>query len=166
MGMETGIDYRAVQPQLYEAMHGLQERIDGGELEPGLLEMVRLRASQINGCSFCVNLHSNAAREAGESDARLHMVAAWQHARSFTARERAALRWCETITRLADAQPTGEALAELRQHFTDAEIVTLTWAVAAINAWNRVAVPLGRLGGPPAPRAAAPRAEAPTDPSA
>jgi alkylhydroperoxidase family enzyme len=106
-------------------------------------------------------MHSNAAREAGESDARLHMVAAWQHARSFTARERAALRWCETITRLADAQPTGEAFAELHQHFTDAEIVTLTWAVAAINAWNRVAVPLGRLGGP-----AAPRAQAPTEASA
>ena len=84
------------------------------------------------------------------------MVAAWQHARSFSARERAALLWCETITRLQDTQPTGEALAELREHFTDAEIVNLTWAIAAINAWNRVAVPLGRRGGPPAPRAQAP----------
>ncbi len=152
--METPIDYRALQPEIYEAMHGLQERIDGSGLEAGLLEMIRLRASQINGCSFCVNLHTNGARKAGESDARLHMVAAWRHARSFTARERAALQWCDTSTRLADAQPMGEALAELREHFTDAEIVTLTWAVASINAWNRIAVPLGQKGGPPAPHGA------------
>lgn len=152
--MEIGIDYRAIQPDLYEAMHGLQERIDDGNLEPGLLEMVRLRASQINGCSFCVNLHANAAREGGESDARLHMVAAWRHARSFTARERAALRWCETLTGLAEAPAFDEPLAELREHFTDPEIVTLTWAVAAINVWNRIAVPLGRPAGPPAPREA------------
>ena len=152
--MEKAIDYRAVQPDLYDAMHGLQERVDGGDLEQGLLEMVRLRASQINGCSFCVNLHANAAREVGESDARLHMVAAWRHARSFTARERAALRWCETLTGLAQASATDDALAELREQFSDPEIVTLTWAVAAINAWNRIAVPLGRPAGPPAPREA------------
>jgi AhpD family alkylhydroperoxidase len=152
--MEIGIDYRAIQPDLYEAMHGLQERIDDGDLEQGLLEMVRLRASQINGCSFCVNLHASAAREAGEPDARLHMVAAWRHARSFTARERAALGWCETLTGLAEAPAFGEPLAELREHFSDPEIVTLTWAVAAINAWNRIAVPLGRPAGPPAPREA------------
>ena len=152
--MEKGIDYRAVQPDLYEAMHGLQERVDGGDLEQGLLEMVRLRVSQLNGCSFCVNLHANAAREAGESDARLHMVAAWRHARSLTPRERAALRWCEMLTGLALAPATDEPLAELREHFSDPEIVTLTWAVAAINAWNRIAVPLGRRAGPPAPREA------------
>lgn len=145
------IDYRAAQPQLYEAMHALQEHIDACGVEPGLLEMVKLRASQINGCSFCVNLHAGTARDAGESDARLHMVSAWRHARSFTPRERAALEWSDTITRLADAPSMEEGLEKLRTHFSDAEIVTLTWAVAAINAWNRVAVPLGRQGGPPAP---------------
>jgi AhpD family alkylhydroperoxidase len=142
------IDYRKVQPQLYEAMHHLQREIDASGFEPRLLEIVKLRASQINGCSFCVNLHTNSARARGESDARLHMVSAWRHARSFTPAERASLRWCEEITRQADAAPSDDALEELRMHFSEEQIVALTWAVAAINAWNRVAVPLGQLGGP------------------
>lgn len=142
------IDYRRIQPQLYEAMHHLQGAIDDAGIEPGLLEIVKLRASQINGCSFCVSMHTNTARGAGQSDAKLHMVSAWRHARSFTPAERAALRWCEEITRQASGGPSEEAREELARHFDQAGIVALTWAVAAINAWNRVAVPLGRDGGP------------------
>ena len=145
------IDYRGVQPQIYEAMHHLQQAIDESGVEPRLLEMVKLRASQINGCSFCVNMHTNSARKLGESDARLHMVSAWGHARSFTPRERAALRWCDEITRQGSGPPSPEALEELRERFSEEEIVALTWAVAAINAWNRIAVPLGQVGGPPIP---------------
>lgn len=143
------IDYRRIQPRLYEAMHHLQGEIDGSGIEPRLLEMVKLRASQINGCSFCVNMHAESARSRGESDARLHMVSAWHHSRSFTAAERAALRWCEEITRQASAPPSDDALEELRDYFDEDQIVAITWAVAAINAWNRIAVPLGQLGGPP-----------------
>lgn len=142
------INYRTIQPQLYEAMHHLQQAIDESGVEPRLLEIVKLRASQINGCSFCVNMHANSARAKGESDARLHMVSAWGHARSFTAPERAALRWCEEITRQASAAPSDEARAEMQAHFSEEQIVALTWAIAAINAWNRIAVPLGQLGGP------------------
>jgi AhpD family alkylhydroperoxidase len=147
------IDYRSIQPRLYEAMHHLQAEIDSSGFEPRLLEIVKLRASQINGCSFCVNMHADSARSRGESDARLHMVSAWRHSRTFTPTERAALRWCEEITRQASAAPSEEALEELRQHFDEDQIVALTWAVAAINAWNRMAVPLGKLGGPAAVKA-------------
>lgn len=147
------IDYRRIQPQLYEAMHHLQSAIDDSGVEPRLLEIINLRASQINGCSFCVNMHAEAARSRGESDARLHMVSAWQHARSFTPAERAALRWCEEVTRQGTAAPSEEAAETLREHFSDEEVIALTWAVAAINAWNRIAVALGQQGGPPAPKA-------------
>jgi AhpD family alkylhydroperoxidase len=142
------INYRTLHPELYEAMHHLQQRIDESGLEPRLLELLKLRASQINGCAFCVNLHANSARDRGESDTRLHLVSAWRHARSFTAAERAALNWCEEITHQASGPPSDEALQELHEHFSEEEIVALTWAIAAINAWNRIAVPLGQLGGP------------------
>jgi AhpD family alkylhydroperoxidase len=148
------INYRRIQPQLYEAMHHLQGEIDNSGFEPRLLEMVKLRASQINGCSFCVNMHADAARSRGESDARLHMVSAWHHSRSFTPAERAAFRWTEEITHQASGAPSEEALTELREHFAEDQIVALTWAVAAINGWNRIAVPLGQLGGPPVSEAA------------
>jgi AhpD family alkylhydroperoxidase len=142
------INYRKLQPRLYEAMHHLQHEIDESGVEPRLLEILKLRASQINGCAFCVNMHANAARDRGESDARLHLVSAWRHARSFTAPERAALRWCEEITLQASAPPSDGALEDLQEHFSEDQIVSLTWAIAAINAWNRIAVPLGQLGGP------------------
>jgi AhpD family alkylhydroperoxidase len=150
----VAIDYRALQPELYQAMHGLQEAVDTSGMEPGLLEMVKLRASQINGCSFCVNLHATTAREAGVSDQRLHMVSAWRYARSFTPAEKAALGWCETLTRLGNGEPPGDARKELSAHFSDEQIVALTWAIAAINAWNRVAVGHGQHGGPAPPKAA------------
>jgi AhpD family alkylhydroperoxidase len=145
------IDYRVLQPQLYEAMHAVQERIDASGLDPQLVEIVKLRASQLNGCAFCVNLHTTSARDAGVDDRRLHMVAAWRHANSFTDPERAALRWCEELTTLRDGAPAVDARAELQRHFDEEQVVALTWAVAVINAWNRVAVSLGRRGGPPAP---------------
>jgi AhpD family alkylhydroperoxidase len=142
------INYRTLHPEMYEAMHELQQRIDDSGMDPGLLDLLKLRASQINGCAFCVNMHAQSARDRGESDARLHLVSAWRHARSFTERERAALRWCEEITGQASGVPSDAALHDLRAHFSEEEIVALTWTIAAINAWNRVAVPLGQLGGP------------------
>jgi AhpD family alkylhydroperoxidase len=142
------INYRTLHPELYEAMHHLQRGIDDSGLDTRLLEILKLRASQINGCAFCVNMHAQSARDRGESDTRLHLVSAWRHARSFTPTERAALRWCEEITRQASGPPSGEALYELQEHFSEEQIVALTWAIAAINAWNRIAVPLGQLGGP------------------
>ena len=149
------IDYRSHKPELYQAMHELQERLDGSGIDRALLEMLKLRASQINGCSFCVQLHSSEARRQGVPDERLHMVAAWRYANSFTAAEKAALAWCESITRLSELGPPERELEDLRVHYSDEQIVALTWAVAAINAWNRIAVPLGRHGGPPPPASTA-----------
>lgn len=128
-------------------MHKFQEAVDAAQVDARLVEILRLRASQINGCSFCVNLHSSAARDAGESDERLAIVATWKNANSFSPRERAALRWFETVTRIADS-PAEDALAELHEYFDLDEVVSLTWAAAAINAWNRVSVSLGHHGGP------------------
>ena len=143
------IDYRAVQPQLYQGMRKLQDVIDGSGLEPALGEMIRLRASQINGCSFCVDLHSKAASAHGVDNERLHLVTAWREAACFAARERAALGWCEAVTNLPATGAPDEAYAQLANAFTEDEIVTLTWIIAAINAWNRIAVPLRRKGGRP-----------------
>jgi AhpD family alkylhydroperoxidase len=143
------VDYRSVQPQLYQGMRQLQDLVDGSGIEPALMEMVRLRASQINGCSFCVELHSKAARTLGVEDDQLHLVSAWREAACFTPRERAALGWCEAVTRLADTGAPDADYLELTKAFDEKEIVGLTWAIAAINAWNRVAVPLRRQGGKP-----------------
>jgi AhpD family alkylhydroperoxidase len=145
------IDYRAVQPQLYQGMRKLQDVIDGSGLEPALGEMIRLRASQINGCSFCVDLHAKAALAHGVDNERVHLVSAWREAACFTTRERAALGWCEAVTHLPATGAPDDAYAQLAAAFTEDEIVTLTWTIAAINAWNRIAVPLRRKGGRPVP---------------
>jgi AhpD family alkylhydroperoxidase len=144
------VDYRSVQPQLYKGMRQLQDLVDGSGLEPALAEMVRLRASQINGCSFCVELHSKAARALGVDDDRLHQVSTWRESACFTPRERAAIRWCEAVTRLPDTGAPDADYQELTAVFDDQEVVALTWVIAAINAWNRVAVPMRRQGGQPA----------------
>ena len=132
----------------------MQEGIDESGVEPGLMEMVRLRASQINGCSFCVDLHWKAARAHGIADDRLHLVCVWREAACFTTRERAALRWCDAVTRLPETGAPDADYEELAISFNQDEIVALTWEIAAINAWNRIAVPMRRKGGQPAPSAA------------
>ncbi|HZK72537.1 MAG TPA: carboxymuconolactone decarboxylase family protein [Clostridia bacterium] len=143
------VDYRTVQPQLYQEMRQFQESVDKAGIEPALAEMVRLRASQINGCAFCVDLHWRAARSHGVAEDRLSLVSAWREAACFTSRERAALEWCETVTKVADNGASDAAYAVLVAVFDENDIVALTWIVAAINTWNRVAVPMGRKGGRP-----------------
>ncbi len=123
------------------------EAVDAAGFEPRLLELVRLRASQLNGCGFCVDLHSAGARRLGEEERRIHLVSAWREASCFTAAERAALNWCEAVTLLAGRGVPEDAHAELADHFSDGEVVALTWAIAAINAWNRVAVAMDERGG-------------------
>ena len=141
------VDYRTVQPQLYQGMRAFQEQIDGAGIEPALMEMVRLRASQINGCAYCVDLHSKAARAHGVEEERIHLVSAWREAACFTPRERAALGWCDAVTRLEETGAPDAAYAELAAAFKEGEIVALTWVVAAINTWNRIAVSMRRKGG-------------------
>jgi len=147
------IDYRTVHAQLFERMRSLQAAIDSTGLESALLEILRLRASQINGCSFCVELHSRQARELGVPEEKLHLVAVWRTAAGFSAPERTCLAWCEGVTRLEAAHDLDLLAKELKRHFSDEQIVAITWAVAAINTWNRIAVPLGRRGGSDSGRA-------------
>jgi AhpD family alkylhydroperoxidase len=109
-------------------------------LEGSLMELVKIRASQINGCAFCLHMHTAEARKAGETETRLHLLDAWRESPLYNARERAALTWTEALTLLAETRAPDEAHAELKQHFTEAEQVALTLLIVAINGWNRVQV--------------------------
>lgn len=109
-------------------------------LEPGLVPLVELRASQINGCAFCLDMHATQAREAGVSQQKLDCLAAWREVETFTPRERAALAWTEAVTLVADSHVPDEVYAEARAAFDEKELVALTFAIAVINAWNRMAV--------------------------
>jgi AhpD family alkylhydroperoxidase len=138
--MHNRIEWAKHSPEAYKAMVGLEQALAKSGLENSLLELVRLRASQINGCAYCVNMHANDARKAGETEARLQTLSVWQETNYFTPRERAALAWVECLTRLPERgapQPEYEAL---QQHFEPAEVVNLTLAIATINAWNRFGV--------------------------
>ena len=124
------IDYRSVFPAAIQAMAGLEEAVRTSTLEPELLELVKLRASQLNGCGYCVDMQ------------RLHLAVAWREAPCYSERERAALAWCEALTLLPGSDVPDDLYAEVGGHFDEAEVVALTLAVVAINGWNRFAVGL------------------------
>lgn len=136
------IDYTAVFPEIGRAMAGLGQAARSSTLEPELLELVKVRASQINGCAHCVDMHTKDARAAGEAEQRLYLVVAWREAPYFTDRERAALAWCEALTLLSQTGAPDDVYGELASLFTAEEIVALTVAIIAINGWNRLAVGL------------------------
>ncbi|MDH0303417.1 MULTISPECIES: carboxymuconolactone decarboxylase family protein [unclassified Pseudomonas] len=138
--MHDRIEWAKQSPEAYKAMVGLEQALIASGLEHSLLELIRLRASQINGCAYCVNMHANDARKAGESEARLQTLSVWRETRYFTARERAALAWVESLTRLPErGAPQDEYLA-LLEHFGEKKVANLTLAIATINAWNRFGV--------------------------
>ncbi len=114
-----------------------------GSLDQTLVHLVEIRASQINGCAHCLNMHTKAARAAGETEQRLHVLAGWRDAPLFTDRERAALGWTETLTRLSEAHPDAEARAAIQKHFTEEEQVNLTLMINVINGWNRIVLGFG-----------------------
>lgn len=137
--MTAFLNYVKASPDSYQAMAKFSQHAHQLDLEPALLELVRVRASQINRCAFCLDMHTLDARAAGETEQRLYAVAAWEEAPFFTPRERAALAWTEAVTKLADA-PVPEALYRAtREQFSEKEIVDLTIAIIAINGWNRLA---------------------------
>jgi AhpD family alkylhydroperoxidase len=121
-------------------MLGLEVVVQDSGLESELLELVKMRASQLNGCAYCLDMHSKDARARGESEQRLHVLTAWREAPFYSARERAALAWCEALTLLPQSGAPDEVYAELAREFDDEEIVALTLAIVAINGWNRFAV--------------------------
>ena len=136
------LEMHKASPEAYEAMRTLSRYSAECGLEASLLELVKTRASQINGCAFCIQMHTRDARKLGETEDRLHLLAAWREAPVYTPRERAALLWTEALTLLTEGHAPDEVYAEVRPHFTDEEIAKLTLAIAVINSWNRIAVGL------------------------
>lgn len=140
--MHPRITLDAAAAPALKSLQEAQARIEAGGLEYSLVELVKLRASQINGCAYCLHMHSRDARSAGEREERLHLLPAWRESSLFNDRERAALGWTESVTRLAETGAPDAEFEAVKAHFNDDEIVDLTLAIAMINLWNRVAVPL------------------------
>ena len=138
--MQARLDYFAKAPELMRSVLALNKAVEQCGLEASLLHLIKLRASQINGCSYCVDMHSREAREDGESEQRVFLVSAWKESPLFTARERAAFQWVEAVTLIADAGVPDTLYAEARLQFSEEELVKLTVAVAVINSWNRLSI--------------------------
>ena len=140
--MDTGprLDYQNAAPGAYRAMLGLENYLHACSLEAPLIHLVKLRVSQINGCAYCIDMHWKDLRAIGEGEQRLYSLDAWRETHFYTDRERAALGWAESVTRVADTQVPDDVFAEARRHFSETELVDLTLAIATINAWNRLAI--------------------------
>jgi AhpD family alkylhydroperoxidase len=140
--MTSKLNPFAAAPQLMNSWMGLSTAV-AASLEPRLIELVKIRASQINGCANCINMHAVEARAQGETEQRIYLLSAWREAPCYTDRERAALGWTEVLTRLSENLEREGAYGPLRAHFTDEEQVKLTLMVNVINGWNRLAVGFG-----------------------
>lgn len=141
------LDYASVLPAAPQALLGVEKVIASSSLEPTLLELVKVRASQINGCAFCLDMHTKDARAIGEDEQRLHLVAVWREASRFSERERAALAWSEAVTLLPESGAPDDVYDALRPVFSEEEIVALTLAISLINVWNRLSVGFRRPAG-------------------
>lgn len=141
--MTARINYARVAPRAMHAMLALERHVRESGLETSLLELVKLRASYINGCAYCVDMHSKDARAAGETEQRIYSVPVWRETPFYTPRERAALAWAETVTLIGRHGVSDELYAATREQFEEAELVELTMAVIVINGWNRLAVTFG-----------------------
>src|SRR5258705_6638828 len=138
--MSTRIAFDKVSPGAVRAMYGLERYVRESGLEPALLELVKMRASQINGCAYCLDMHSKDARAAGETEQRLYLLSAWREAPFYTERERAALAWTEALTLVSENHVPDEVYNQARQQFSEQELVDLSLAVVTINGWNRLAI--------------------------
>lgn len=152
--MTARLDPLAAAPDLMKTWFGASLKI-ASSLEPSLAELVKIRASQINGCANCINMHTVYARADGESEQRIYLLSAWREAPCYTDRERAALGWTEALTRLSEEHTHESAYEELKAHFTEEEQVKLTLTIIVINGWNRIAVGFGGFVDPAAIRARA-----------
>jgi AhpD family alkylhydroperoxidase len=135
------INFGKVAPEAVAAMRGLERYVRQSGLEPGLLELVRLRASQINGCAYCIDMHTQDARAEGETEQRLYALSVWRETPFYSERERAALAWTEAVTLVGQTHVPDDVYEQARKQFPEKELVDLTMAVISINAWNRLAIP-------------------------
>ncbi len=138
--MKSRMDYKTTAPDGIKAMWELENYVRHCGLEHSLLELVKTRASQINGCAFCLDMHTKDARAQGETEQRLYTLSAWHEAPFFTEREQAALAWTEAVTRIADTHAPDDVYELARKHFSEKELVDLTLAIVTINGWNRLAI--------------------------
>ncbi len=138
--MQRRLEYGQAAPGAMRAMYALQKYVEESGLERSLLKLVKTRASQINGCAYCIDMHTKDARALGESEQRLYALAAWRETPFYTERERAALAWTEAITLISQGHAPDEVFEQARTQFTEEELVNLTMAIVAINSWNRLVI--------------------------
>ena len=152
--MQSRLEAAKISPAAYHAMLGLETYIrKSSKLEPSLIELIKMRASQINGCAYCIDMHSKDARAAGETEQRLYALNAWRETPFFTDRERAALAWTEAVTLVSEGHVPDAVYKEASSQFSDEELVNLTLAIVTINGWNRLAIAFRAVPGeyqPPA----------------
>jgi AhpD family alkylhydroperoxidase len=138
--MKPRVNIGAVSPAAYRAMVGLEKFIHESSIEPGLVHLLKMRASQINGCAYCLDMHSKDARSLGETEQRLYGLDAWREAPYYSDRERAALEWTESLTLITQGHVPDEVYESARKQFSEKELVDLSMIAVAINGWNRLAI--------------------------
>jgi AhpD family alkylhydroperoxidase len=138
--MTLRMNFVQAAPDAYKALLALENQIRGSGLEQSLIELVKIRASQINGCAYCIAMHTQDARKHGESEERIYLLDAWEESPVYSGRERAALAWTDAVTRISETHAPDHLYGELRKHFSETETANLTMLIATINAWNRLAI--------------------------
>jgi AhpD family alkylhydroperoxidase len=152
--MEPRVNFYQASPKLVEAMRSLEHAINQSGIEASLRELVKNRASQINGCAYCIDMHTKDARAAGESEQRLYALNAWRETPFFSERERAALEWTEAVTLISNGHVPDDVFFRVRQFFSEQELVNLTFVITSINSWNRLAIAFRSVPGSYKPAAA------------
>lgn len=151
--MQPRLEIQKVAPEAYRAMRALTDYGRSSGLEPKLVELVKVRASQMNGCAFCIDMHTKDARAAGETEQRLYGLTAWRETPFYSERERAALAWTEALTLISQTHAPDDVYEEVRRHFSELEVVNLSMAIVTINSWNRLVLGFRTVPGTYQPKA-------------
>ncbi|HLG81546.1 MAG TPA: carboxymuconolactone decarboxylase family protein [Bradyrhizobium sp.] len=138
--MKPRMNFYQAAPDTVNALMALENQVASSGLEQSLIELVKTRASQINGCAYCINMHTQDARKHGETEQRLYLLNAWRESPVYTERERAALAWTDAVTLISQTHAPDDLYEQVRAQFSEAETVNLTMLIATINAWNRLAI--------------------------
>ena len=138
--MKPRMNYFQTAPETVNALLALEKQVTSSGLEQSVIELVKIRASQINGCAYCIHMHTQDARKHGETEQRLYLLNAWRESPVYTERERAALAWTEAVTLISETHAPDDVYEQVRAQFSEAETVNLTMLIATINAWNRLAI--------------------------
>jgi len=145
--MKPRINYHQQAAEAVKGLRAIEEYVYASGLEKSLIELVKLRVSQINGCAYCIDMHTKDARQLGETEPRLYLLTAWRETPFYSERERAALAWAEILTLISGNDVSDEEYEAVRQHFSESELIALTMAIVSINGWNRLAIPFRSVPG-------------------